>query len=94
LHRRKKTQNNWRYNLKTDGAMDGYYEDYPFHLYPWLYEQPAFRNWVTKVARQMLHCRSSRHSPRIEIGIFSKASIHKTRAQMLAGYLYKAIQRW
>jgi hypothetical protein len=91
LHGRKKTQNNWRYNLKTDGVMDGYYEDYPFHLYSWLYEQPAFRNWVTKAARQMLHCRSSRH---IEIGIFSKASIHKTRAQMLAGYLYKAIQRW
>jgi hypothetical protein len=94
FHRRKKTQNNWRYNLKTDSAMDGYYENYPFHLYPWLYEQPAFRNWVSKAARQMLHCRSNRHSPRIEIGIFSKASIHKIRAQMLGGYPQKLIQRW
>jgi hypothetical protein len=70
------------------------YEAYPFYLYPWVFRNPSFRNWVTKSACQMLHYRSFEEQRVVEISLTVQEGIGPTRATKLGDVLYRALVQW
>jgi hypothetical protein len=54
---------------KFDEAYDEYYKDYPFHSYPWNFEDKRFCNTIMKLAHQLVYYRNCNGLPVLDIGI-------------------------
>jgi hypothetical protein len=54
---------------KFDEAYDEYYKDYPFHSYPWNFEDKRFCNAIMKLAHQLVYYRNCNGLPVLDIGI-------------------------
>jgi hypothetical protein len=78
-----------------DAINNGYYKEYPFHYYPWMFQDRRFCNAIKKVAHQLVYHQGNSTSAVLDIGFKNTLMSNKfVRDQFFIKTLHITLNKW
>ncbi len=86
----------WPNAYEASLLNNGYYEDYPFHKYSWMFDDNKFRNSVKKLAHQLVSEDRSRsqNNLKFEIALVNKSGLTASELDTATEKLHEALCWW